>query len=339
MSSPRSIELGRMAVAVIVHPENPLESLPMDEARAIFSGEIKKWPAVRGAAAAMHVFGLEQSSPITQLLKEKLGQAALSGGPAQRKTWTFKVQFDSEKVILAVARDPAAIGFVDLGRLPPKEKSVKLVPVFERSGTGGEGPGAAGGQRAEGGTRRSSSIAHPAANPLSRTLTLYVSPNASRTAKDFAEFLTPEHCKETIAKYNLLPPLPAAGQLAKVPPPRRDDPQIRLAAADEPLPRLLDDPDSPQDQPRAKDEKPVAKPEVEVPAAVDAPVPPQPVSATSAASAATPEAASQPAQGRSAAPSLFDKQTTWIAGGIAGVVVVALGAGWLSAAKPKKKRR
>ncbi len=350
--SPRNIELGRMAVAVIVHADNPLESLPLDEARGIFCGEIKKWPAVRGAAAAMHVFGLEQRSPIAQLLKEKLSQPALSPAlsraPAQRvverasgsrRALRFTAQPDNEKVILAVARDPAAIGFVDLGRLPPKEKSVKLVRIL--------GQASAKGMKGHASPLSLAADSLPEDYPLARTLMLCVSPHASQAAKDFVDFLTPEHCKQTLAKYNLLPPRHAADheymvpgrQMAKVPQPGRSVPEIKLTSADEPLPLLLDDPDSPQDQPPAKSKQPVAIHKPEVPAPADARVPPNPVSATPPASAAEAEATSQPTQGRPAAPPLLDKQTTWIVCGLAGVVVFALGAGWLSAAKPKKRPR
>ena len=45
--SPKPVELGRMAVGIIVHPENPLASLPLGEAKAIFCGKVKKWPPVR----------------------------------------------------------------------------------------------------------------------------------------------------------------------------------------------------------------------------------------------------------------------------------------------------
>ena len=84
-----------MAVGIIVHPENPLASLPLDEAKGIFCGKVKKWPPVRGVAAAMHVFGLKQNSPTTQLLKEKL---------ALRRALNVSAQLDTGKVILAVAR-------------------------------------------------------------------------------------------------------------------------------------------------------------------------------------------------------------------------------------------
>ena len=50
-------------MAVIVHPENPLESLPMDEARAIFCGEIKKMArrAGRGCRHARVRAGAERA--------------------------------------------------------------------------------------------------------------------------------------------------------------------------------------------------------------------------------------------------------------------------------------
>ena len=158
--NPKCVVLGRMEAGIIVHPENPLPSLPMDEVRSIFCGETKKWPAVRGAAAAMHVFGLKRGDPITQLLKEKLAE---SGG---RKSLKYTAQPDNEKVILAVARDPAAIGFVDLSQLPPKEKSVKLVPVFAGSGVGGRGFGRRR-RTGDGGRQNSSFILRPSPFPQS----------------------------------------------------------------------------------------------------------------------------------------------------------------------------
>ena len=304
----------------------------------------------------MHVFGLEQRSPITQLLKEKLSQpalsAALSGAPAQRvaerasgsrRALRFTAQPDNEKVILAVARDPAAIGFVDLGRLPPKEKSVKLVRIL--------GQASAKGMKGNASPLSLAADSLPEDYPLARTLTLCVSPHASQAAKDFVDFLTPEHCKQTLAKYNLLPPRHAADheymvpgrQLAKVPQPGRSVPEIKLTSADEPLPLLLDDPDSPQDQPPAKSKQPMAKPKPEVPASADARLPRatriRRAACICGGSGKETEAASQPAQGRPAVPPLLDKQTTWIVCGLAGVVVFALGAGWLSAAKPKKRPR
>ena len=249
VQSPKSIELGRMEAGIIVHPENPLPSLPLEEVRSIFCGEVKKWPAVRGAAAAMHVFGLKRGDPITQLVKEKLFE-----GEGLRSL-KYTAQPDTEKVILAVARDPAAIGFVDLSQLPPKEKSVKLVPVFAGEATGKEGPKRNAPHHGPLPTNLRSvpgegAIGAFPPNPLSRTLTLYVSPKAGQMAKDFAAFLTPEHCKETIARHNLLPPLqtdqpelasrPPFGSLPAEAPSADADGSVARAVG---LVPVLDDPD------------------------------------------------------------------------------------------------
>ena len=337
IENPKPIELGRMEAGIIVHPENPLASLPLEEVRSIFCGETEKWPAVRGAAAAMHVFGLKRGDPITQLLKEKLAE---SGG---RKSLKYTAQPDNEKVILAVARDPAAIGFVDLSQLPPKEKSVKLVPVFAGSGVGGRGLGDEGGRgTADGGIHPSSFVLHPSTNPLSRTLKLYVSPKAGQAAKDFAAFLTPEHCKETIARYNLLPPLQAEQpELASRPPFGSLPADAPSADADGSVARavgLLDDPDARQGQglkseARVKGRKLAvrfepAMPEPERPATPEVAADPQ--------SAPKTESHPQPTRG-GGTPALTENQALWLAGGgVAGGILAAIGIGWLGS--PRRKR-
>ncbi len=304
----KSVELGRMAVGVVVHPENPLDSLPIDEARDIFTGKIKKWPAVRGAAPVMHVFGLKQSDSIAQLLKEKL---ALTPGPSPNeargveKPLHYVNQPSSEKVILAVARDPAAIGFVDLSQLPENEKSVKRVKVT----VGQKDP-------------RSTNIWYDD-NPLARVLTLYVSSKASQTAKDFAEFLTLEHCKEIISKHNLLPPLHVSSQVADVPKgegTEGDEPQLAL------------------DEETVK--KPMKKKPVEEPKSVATMAEkPQKTQKPAVKYVADDEPAdTTPEKKQPGVPALSSEQTVWLVGGVVGVIVLSLGIGWLRAPHRKKRR-
>jgi hypothetical protein len=44
----------------------------------------------------------------------------------------------------------------------------------------------------------------PADYPLARTFTLYVSPNASQIAKDFADFAASAQSAEVLAQYNVI---------------------------------------------------------------------------------------------------------------------------------------
>ena len=195
-STPTRVELGQMAVGVIVHPENLLDSLPLDELQGIFSGEIKAWPGMKDLVAKMHLVGLDPQSPLTLLFKEKLAVAspstAASGDTSPGRSATdfslakYTAKPDTEQVILTVARDPSAIGFVDLSRLPKDEKSVKLIPVFVRKGK--------------------APAPKEIQNPLTRTLLLYASPRASQTAKDFATFVTSADCAEVLAQHGLVSP-------------------------------------------------------------------------------------------------------------------------------------
>ena len=334
---PRGVEIARVAVAVIVHPDNPLKSLSVGEARAIFSAENRKCPDAKGAAAAMHVFGPKQGDSATRVLRETLGID---------KPLNYRAEVDTEKVILAVARDPAAIGFVDMAQLSPTEKSVKFVPVVQSS------PAASDDGRGKG-KAPASKPPSTIPNALQRTLVLYVSPTASQTAKDFADFLTPEHCKETIAQYNLLPPPPRpkeASQVAKTGSPSdkakdaarpnsaaKRDGTTDLASAGKPIPPNT--PGTPQDQsagttgPTSSES---ADAESETPASDEA-VSTEPTLASDDASATASEPSPESAQ-ESADDSSSNGGTIWLVGGIGGVVVLAAGIGWLSAARRKPPR-
>ena len=202
---PKSILLGRMAVGIIVHPKNILNSLPLDELRGIYCREVTQWPAANGVAGAMHVYGLQHSDPITQLLKKKLsGQL--------EKELKYKAESDTAKIVSDVAKDPYAIGFVDLSQLSPNEISVKLLDIYlpgqskqPRASTTVEGGKS---EKTTSPTPHLSSLAVyrlPENYPLMRTLTLYISPQASETAKDFAQFVTSDRCGETLVKHRLLP--------------------------------------------------------------------------------------------------------------------------------------
>ncbi len=154
------IELGRLEVGIVVHPENVLEWLEPHDVRDILSGAVQRWPAAHGPGTRIYAFGLGSTHPATQLLREKLGR---------QTPLDYRAQADSQRVILSVARDPAAIGFIDVSRLPAHEKSVRLVPVRVRKEAGGP----LGDE-----------------SPLWRAMILYVSPAASDMANQFAAFLT-----------------------------------------------------------------------------------------------------------------------------------------------------
>ncbi len=182
MPANRAVTLGRMAVGIVVHPENSLEAVNMDELAEIFAGKIRRWPGAEGPEATMRLFGLHRTSAIARVLDERL--------ELPRRKAAYTSLKDTNEVILTVARDPAAIGFVDLSAMPEKETAVKLVGLILSKDTTA--------------TPRGGYV--PDDYPLAVPYTLYVSPKASETARAMVKFLATNPCAETLAQYHLLSP-------------------------------------------------------------------------------------------------------------------------------------
>ena len=172
--NPTEFVIAGRAAAVVVNPANKLAALTLDQVRAVFGGEVIDWSmlgsgADKGAAGAINLYGLPATDPA--------GQVFLKEGLAAEKWGGIKVKKDSAEVLAAVAADSQAIGFVDLTAIPPSDKSVKVLML--QQGTG---------ERARF-VRPSADTIKNALYPLSQRVYLYVHPQASDAAKDFAKFV------------------------------------------------------------------------------------------------------------------------------------------------------
>ena len=107
---------------------------------------------------------------------------------------------DTAEVILSVARDPAAIGFVDLSQMPKDDDSYKLV-----------------GLAMDDKQVLTPSVGKlPENYPLAQAYTLYLSPQAGQAAKDFFAWLSENLPEERYAGEQLADaPLSKAGTIAK----------------------------------------------------------------------------------------------------------------------------
>jgi ABC-type phosphate transport system substrate-binding protein len=186
--SPTEYLIAGRGVAVVVNPANKLTALTLEQVRTIFSGELNDW-AVLGstgltaggstglgggkAAVAIHAYGLPVADGAAQLFRRE----CLASGRFGRLT----VKKDSAQVLQAVATDPSGIGLVDLSALGPVgamgttagDSSVKVLALV------------AGAQM----TWPSADNLKNAMYPLSQRVYLYVHPQASDAAKDFAAFV------------------------------------------------------------------------------------------------------------------------------------------------------
>ena len=114
------------AIALIVHPENPVKNLTKDQAAKIFLGEIKNWKEVGGNDAPIIVTTRETGSGTLTTLIDLL----LGSGKSVVSTAT---PYSSSALIKqAVAKDKNAIGFDSIGFV---DSTVKALSLDNRNAT------------------------------------------------------------------------------------------------------------------------------------------------------------------------------------------------------------
>jgi phosphate transport system substrate-binding protein len=108
MYSPASEHvLGLDGIAVIVNQANPLNALTKSQIAAIFSGKVSDWSQVGGTPSHINLYARDAESGTFDTFKALVLTKGELSGEAKR----FE---DSRQLSAAVARDPAAIGFVGL---------------------------------------------------------------------------------------------------------------------------------------------------------------------------------------------------------------------------------
>ncbi len=139
-------------LGVVVHPDNPLSRLGLDQAARLFSGGPHTWGELgltgRWRDAPVHLVGLKPETAMGGEFHQRvLGVAAFSG--------SMTAFPQSRDVVAAVAADPLAIGFAGVNR----EGEVKVLALAPRRSV-----------RAVGLTREN---VHAGLYPLDRQLLIY----------------------------------------------------------------------------------------------------------------------------------------------------------------------
>jgi len=120
------------AVAIVVHPSNPISDLSMEYARAIFLGEITNWNQVGGNNAPIIIHTRDAASGTADAFR-----TLLLGGTPWVATATPHASNGLQRN--AISADPNAIGFLSIGYLDGTVRGVSLdgvVPNFETVSSG-----------------------------------------------------------------------------------------------------------------------------------------------------------------------------------------------------------
>lgn len=116
------------AIAVIVHPDNPVTGLTTEQARAIFRGEITNWAQVGGEDLAIGLVNRDEASGT----REAFSKIVLDG---ERFDPTAVILPGTGQVRSVVAQEPAAIGYISLGFVTEDVKALSMDGVVADEST------------------------------------------------------------------------------------------------------------------------------------------------------------------------------------------------------------
>jgi phosphate transport system substrate-binding protein len=109
-------------LAIILHPQNPLNTLDTEQLARIFSGEAKTWEELGGTGGAIHLYARDDQSGTYDTFNE-----VVLSRHGKTLTSAAKRFESSEQLSDAVSHDPQGIGFIGL----PYVRQAKAVAIVD----------------------------------------------------------------------------------------------------------------------------------------------------------------------------------------------------------------
>jgi len=118
----QAIAIAEDGIAILVNPQNEVNSLSLAEIERIFAGRILDWSEIGGELEEILVVSREEGSGT----REAFEGMVMRG---KRVTLTAVVMPSSEAVRDFVADNPQAIGYISMGLISPGVKAVRVEEV------------------------------------------------------------------------------------------------------------------------------------------------------------------------------------------------------------------
>jgi phosphate transport system substrate-binding protein len=125
---PQEFIIARDAIAVIVHPDNPVSELTLEQVSAIFRGEFNNWSEVGGEDRIIVRVSRETNSGTHVYFLEEVIRLGNDDDHAIFSPTTLLLP-SSEGIIAEVSDNPNAIGYDGLGYITPHVKVVSISPL------------------------------------------------------------------------------------------------------------------------------------------------------------------------------------------------------------------
>jgi len=165
--SPVEIPVARDGIALIVHPENPVNSLTLDQLRLIYTGKVTNWKEVGGADTPILLLSRESSSGTFIFFQEHVLNKEDFSSSARLLPGT-------SALVQAVAADRGAIAYVGLGFAAEAKSTAKTLGIQGKDQANPVVP--------------SEETVRSGAYPVSRPLFFYTNGAPKDTAKQFIDF-------------------------------------------------------------------------------------------------------------------------------------------------------
>ncbi|MFB3887329.1 MAG: phosphate ABC transporter substrate-binding protein [Thermodesulfobacteriota bacterium] len=117
-----AVTIAKDAIAIIVHPRNPIKGLSLDQIRSVFSGTTKNWRDLGGTNHPIDVVTREEGSGTRESFQKfVMGKEDISLGAL--------VQDSNGAVRQVIASDLSAIGYISLGLVNDQVRALKISGV------------------------------------------------------------------------------------------------------------------------------------------------------------------------------------------------------------------
>jgi phosphate transport system substrate-binding protein len=175
----KPIVVARDGIALIVHPSNPVSSLPVEEVKGIYKGTYTNWSELGGDDMEIVVVGRDSASGTREFFWTEVMDK-------EDFVATMLEKNSNGAVKQTVSQTPGAIGYVGLGYI---DEAVKAVKVRE-------------------GSRETEPTVENVKNgsyPISRSLYLLVKGEPTGLAKDFIDFILSEEGQSIVEEEGFVP--------------------------------------------------------------------------------------------------------------------------------------
>jgi phosphate transport system substrate-binding protein len=176
------------ALAIIVHPSNPVQQLTFEQLSKIFTGEITNWAELGGHDEKILALSRERNSGTHVYFLEKVVRKGNETGPEQFAPQVLMLP-SSHLIVDEVSKSKGTIGYTGLGYVSPQ---VKAVAVSQSSDAPFVEPAV--------------ETAMDKTYPLARTLLFYTGAEPEGDVRSFIDFVLSDKGQQ-IVKYMEFVPL------------------------------------------------------------------------------------------------------------------------------------